>query len=96
MKTSERMLKIIMESVSADKHFLRRLKADIKIFAKEYHNEQLTVKPSSLQLPNDNNETSYMDDLVNFRSFGIEEVSNTNLIEFNKIIIEEIHRRKNK
>lgn len=56
----------------------------------------LSLCSSSLQLPNDNNETPYIEDLVNFRSFGIEDVSNTNLIEFNKIIIEEIHKRKNK
>ena len=56
----------------------------------------LSLCSSSLQLANDNNEASYMEDLVNFRSFGIDEVSNTNLIEFHKIIIKEIHRRKNK
>lgn len=56
----------------------------------------LSLCSSSLQLPDDNNETSYIEDLVNFRSFGIEEVSNTNLIEFNKIIIDEMHKRKNK
>jgi hypothetical protein len=64
--------------------------------AEDYAKKQLSLLHSSIQLPNDNNDTPYMDDLVNFRSFGIDEVSNTNLIEFYEAIIEEIHRRKNK
>ena len=50
MKNSEKILNEILKTVEADKHFLRRFKADLTSFAKEYHNEQLIVKPSYLQL----------------------------------------------
>ena len=46
---SNKILDDLMKDVDADLHFLRRHKANIKAFAKEYHNEQLILKDVSHQ-----------------------------------------------
>jgi len=43
MEKSKKILNEIIKTVDADSHFLRRLKRDIKTFAKEYHSEQLNL-----------------------------------------------------
>ena len=48
------------------------------------------------ELPNEQDETEYWVDLVNWEGGGIEEVSNTNLIVFKKEIDLEIQRRLKK
>jgi hypothetical protein len=48
------------------------------------------------ELPTKEDDTEYWVDLVNWESGGIEEVSNTNLIEFKKDIDLEIQRRLKK
>ena len=48
---SNKILDNLIKDVDADLHFLRRHKANIKAFAKEYHNEQLILKDVVKSLP---------------------------------------------
>lgn len=58
--------------------------------------EAINYTPCCTELPNEQDETEYWVDLVNWEGGGIEEVSNTNLIVFKKEIDLEIQRRLKK
>lgn len=59
-------------------------------------NEAINDTHCCTELPNEQDETEYWVDLVNWEGGGIEEVSNTNLIVFKKEIDLEIQRRLKK
>ena len=65
-------------------------------FAEETRASQLLQANVVKSLPTKGDNTEYWFDLVNWGSGGIEEVSNTNLIEFKKDIDLEIQRRLKK
>jgi len=69
--------------------------ADFQI-AWTYLNKAMDFIQCCEELPTKEDDTEYWVDLVNWESGGIEEVSNTNLIEFKKNIDLEIQRRLKK